>query len=352
MKHLTLLLLLFLGMSCHGQSKLIKNHFTNQFQAAADNVHCGLQDKSGNLWFGTTGDGVYRYDGQSFTNFTTKDGLSSNTVWSILEDKAGDIWIGTNAGLCRYSYSEKAITPVPFSITESNGFLLTNTVNNNSKNEVFSIMQDKNGTLWLGTSDGVYCRKLGGKSFTRFLDNFSIINANNLSLKSVQCMLEDKNGNIWFGSGPMAFEGICLYNGRILTNFKPKNESWIRTILESKNGTILFATRHIGVYMYDGKTFLPFSKPPEIANDLFNTILEDKASNIWYASDYAKDPNDEKGGVWKFDGKTFERFTKKEGLTNTSAFFILEDKSGHIWIGTRSTGLYRYDGKTIRSFSE
>ena len=352
MKSLTLpiLVFLFFAMSCHGQPKLVKNYFTNQSQAAADNVHCGLEDKSGNLWFGTTGDGVYRYDGQSFINFTTKDGLSSNTVWSILEDKAGDIWIGTNAGLCRYS--EKTITRVPFSITESNSFLLTNTINNDQKNEVFSIIQDKSGTLWFGTSNGVYCRKLGKKSFTRFLDNFSIINVNNLSLKSVQCMLEDKSGNIWFGSGPMAFEGICLYNGKILTHFKPKNEGWIRTILESKNGTILFATRHIGVYMYDGKRFLPFSKPPEIADDLLNTILEDKAGNIWYAADYAKDPNDDKGGVWKFDRKTFERLTKKEGLTNTSAFFILEDKPGHIWIGTRSTGLYRYDGKTLTSFSE
>jgi ligand-binding sensor domain-containing protein len=55
-----------------GQTKMIKNHFTNQNQAIADNVHCGLQDKAGNLWFGTTGDGVYRYDGQTFTNFTTK----------------------------------------------------------------------------------------------------------------------------------------------------------------------------------------------------------------------------------------------------------------------------------------
>jgi ligand-binding sensor domain-containing protein len=346
MKRTTLLIILFFATSCYGQSKLIKNHFTNQFQAAADNVHCALQDKAGNLWFGTTGDGVYRYDGQSFANFTTKDGLSSNTVWSILEDKAGNIWIGTNAGLCRYS--GKNITRV--SMTVSNNILFTNTVNTTSKNEVFSIMQAKNGTLWFGTTDGVYY--YNGKSFTRFLDNFSIINGNGLSLKSVQCMLEDKNGNIWFGSGPMAFEGICLYNGKILTNFKPKNEGWIRNIIESKNGTILFATRHIGVYIYDGKTFLPFTKPTEIANDLLNTILEDKAGNIWYASDYAKDINDDMGGVWKFDRKTFVRFTKKEGLTNTSAFLILEDKSGHIWIGTRNTGLYRYDGKTLMSFSK
>src|SRR6218665_1170023 len=54
----------------------------NQGSDEGQNVHCGLQDKNGDLWFGTTGAGLYRYDGKSFTNFTTKDGLSSNVIWS------------------------------------------------------------------------------------------------------------------------------------------------------------------------------------------------------------------------------------------------------------------------------
>jgi len=65
------------------QPKLIKTQGSGQ----GDNVHCSLQDKNGNLWFATTGDGVYCYDGKSFKNFTVKDGLSTNAVFSILEDK-------------------------------------------------------------------------------------------------------------------------------------------------------------------------------------------------------------------------------------------------------------------------
>jgi hypothetical protein len=45
-----------------GQPKLINTQGTQ----ANDNVYCGLQDKAGNLWFGTTGSGVYRYDGKLF----------------------------------------------------------------------------------------------------------------------------------------------------------------------------------------------------------------------------------------------------------------------------------------------
>ena len=81
------------------QMKIVKTQGSGQ----ADNIHCGLQDKAGNMWFGTTGEGVYRYDGKSFSNFTEKDGLSSNNVWSVLEDKTGNLWFGTrNVGLCRY----------------------------------------------------------------------------------------------------------------------------------------------------------------------------------------------------------------------------------------------------------
>ena len=57
-----------------------------------------LEDKRGNLWFGTYGGGVSKYDGKCFTNFTEKEGLINNVVLSILEDKWGNLWFGTYGG--------------------------------------------------------------------------------------------------------------------------------------------------------------------------------------------------------------------------------------------------------------
>ena len=59
-------------------------------------------DKIGNLWFGTGGGGVYKYDGKSFTGFTTANGLVGNVVFSIIEDKEGILWFGTTAGVSKY----------------------------------------------------------------------------------------------------------------------------------------------------------------------------------------------------------------------------------------------------------
>jgi ligand-binding sensor domain-containing protein len=82
-----------------GQPKLVKTQGSN----VSDNVHGIVQDKYGNLWFATTGEGVYVYDGKLFRQFTTTHGMNSNTIWCILEDKEGKIWIGKDAGVCVYN---------------------------------------------------------------------------------------------------------------------------------------------------------------------------------------------------------------------------------------------------------
>ncbi|NBA85569.1 hypothetical protein GVN16_07345 [Emticicia sp. CRIBPO] len=373
----TLLLLGMFFVSCNGQvktnmnsdepkkarPKLIRSLGTDKHQ----NVHCGLQDKTGNLWFGTTGEGVYRYDGTSFINFTMKDGLNSNTIWSVLEDKNGNIWFGTADGICRYD--GKAFARVSIPAMTGSYFQTNNSPDNPSaKNAVWSIMQDKSGKLWFGTDFGLYC--YNQKTFTRFLDDHTIINKEGLGLKSVQCMLQDKNGNIWLGSGVAESEGLCLFDGKSLTRFKPNGDGWIRSILEDKKGNLWLACRFHGLAFYDvrlnekagqQKTFVNFTEKEGLSENGAGTLMEDKSGNIWFAAEKANVPENEKGGLWLYDGhleekagqkKSFKNFTVKDGLVNNAIWCILEDKAGHLWIGSRDMGLCRYDGKTFTRFSE
>lgn len=115
----TFLTILIIGTSCNGQAKKVsakekpsKSRIISANQQKfiktrslnkGDNVHCSLQNKLGNLWFGTTFDGIYKYDEKIFTQFTVANGLNSNTVWCILEDISGKIWIGTSDGICLYN---------------------------------------------------------------------------------------------------------------------------------------------------------------------------------------------------------------------------------------------------------
>lgn len=324
-------------------TKLVRTQGTGRYA----NIQCGLHDKAGNLWFGTAGEGVYRYDGQFFTQFTIKDGLNDNNVWSLLEDTAGNIWLGTGDGICRYDGEKITAVPIPI---DNNLYLPRNISPNHDpsvKNEVWSMLKDRKGILWFGTRSGLYC--YDGKFFTRFLDNDGIKNSDSLQLKMVECMLEDKDGTIWLGSGMIpGDEGICRYypaSGEIKA-FKPNGNGWIRYMTEDKNGNIWIGTRHEGIWRYDGKTFSRFLA----GYDIGLSALVDKTGNVWFSggekNGYLND-----GSIWRYDGKSLQKISE-DSLGGYSVWCMIEDKAGNIWFGTRNVGLYRYDGKTFTRFSE
>jgi ligand-binding sensor domain-containing protein len=347
-----------------GQSKIIRTQ-----GMVSGNVYCDLQDKAGNIWFSTSGEGVYRYDGKSFTNFTTKDGLSDNDVCEIIEDKAGNILFGTKSGICKYdgkyfsNYSENVDA---------------------SKKSISSLLEDSKGNLWFGVwGEGVY--RYDGKTFTNFLNNdapkenfplfpqkddqpFNLGNQDQLILD----ILEDKKGNIWFSSWNGG--GVWRYDGKSFTNYLPSADYYLQnedgrsasnivpaifnnplsidsitddmifSISEDKAGNLWFATRNHGACRYDGKTFIGFRENEGFVSRGVYSILEDKKGNIWLTT--------EEDGVWCYDGKSFKNFTTKDGLICDSVFSVLEDKNGNLWFGTRGFGLSRYDGKSFTNFSE
>ncbi len=313
------------------------------------NVQCILQDKAGNLWFGTTENGLYKYDGKSFSRFLIADGLNSDNIYCLLEDKDGKIWIGTVAGLCIYDPStspragSKMFTeiriPLPKNLPPNKH------PNYGNSHWVYSIMQAKNGKLWFATIDGIYI--YDGRSFTLFTVNDSA-NGFLTGNDKAERILEDKEGNIWFGGRTNA--GVYRYDGKSVTNLKPesliqngprpKPHNWGWPQLQDKNGNIWFSNWG-GAYRYDGKTFTAFTKKDGLPG-IVTRIIEDSKGNLWFGGD----------GICRYDGKSFTCFTTKDGLTNPGVWSILEDKSGNLWIGTRETGLYLFDGKKFIVYSE
>lgn len=357
-----LLFILIFCTSCGGQNKpglpKAKEHPKLGKNLGNGNVQCGLQDKAGNLWFGTSENGLYKYDGKTFTQFLEADGLNSNNISCLLEDKDGKIWIGTYAGLCLYDPSAHIRTggktfteiqiPLPADLPPNKNQYYSDS------HWVYSIMQAKSGKLWFATIDGVYI--YDGKSFTPFIVNAGAggyLSSNN----NVERILEDKAGNIWLGG--RTNQGVYLYNGKSISNFKlPEltivNESvrfekdrivshnWAWPQLQDKNGNIWFSN-WAGAYRYDGKIVTSFTKSDGLAgnNGLVAKIIEDKNGNILFGGG---------GGLSRYDGKSFTSF--QDGLINPWIWAILEDKTGNIWVGTRQTGLYLFDGKKFINYSE
>jgi len=232
-----------------------ENKSFTYFKTERDMSPAMLQDKSGIIWFGSYGGGVFKYDGKSFTHFTTKEGLSNNIVVSIKQDKSGALWFGTfGGGMSRYQ--DKSFTH----FTEKEGL---------SDNYVFTIREDKYGNIWAGSLSGGVS-KYDGEGLTHFTQK------EGLSNNTVSSIMEDKSGNLWFGSptGLSKLEKNKIDSGfsdsELLFKTYTYEDGFLgigvntgETIYQAKDGTIwIGAGDRLTAYHPDEDT--PDTIPPDI----------------------------------------------------------------------------------------
>jgi ligand-binding sensor domain-containing protein len=259
-----------------------------------------FEDSKGNLWFGTMSDGAVRYDGQTLTYFSTKDGLIDNTVACIAEDQRGNIWFGTHNGASRY-----------------NGKSFTNYGRAEGLHGAGCIfLVDKRGGIWAGTNHGAF--RFNGIGFSAFELPKPVVQDSSRKWEAgkIWGMMEDKMGNIWFARDAY---GACKYNPS--ATFTP--------------------------------SFTHFTKKDGLCSNNVCSIVEDKQGHIWFgclSTDLPKEIKE--GGLCRYDGQKFVQFTEQEGLSKNDIYTVYQDKSGNIWIGATGVGVYRYDGQSFRFFKE
>jgi ligand-binding sensor domain-containing protein len=174
-------------------------------------VYSTLIDKAGNVWFGTQERGVCRYDGESFT-FYTEEGLGKAAVRTLYQDKAGTIWAGNNgAGLFRFTGNGFK------NFTEEKGVANPGFLNNLQAKEgtlarPWTINEDDEGNLWIGTIDaGVW--KYDGTRLTNYTTS------DGLSGNSISVIYKDRKGELWFMTDG---DEVCKFNGRAFTKVELK----------------------------------------------------------------------------------------------------------------------------------
>ncbi len=316
-------------------------------------VKAELVDDKGNTWFLISGEGIYRYDGQTFRNFTVNDGLPSNKVEAILQDHLGNILIGTDKGIWRFQDGKTLKLPIPDTL------------------RITCMLEDKDNKLWFGTmSDGVF--RFDGKHLENYLNKEHTTFNYGKQTQLILDILQDKKGNIWFSSWNGG--GVWMYNGTEFKNFVPDAEYYtsnqdkrditesygqlksythspdhisddmIFSVMEDDQGNIWFGTRDHGACRYDGKSFKSFGKSEGLDARGTYKILQDKNGDMWFST--------EESGVWRFDGTTFQNFDRKDGLVNNAVLSMIEDRKGDLWFGTKWFGLSRFDGKVFTTFSQ
>jgi ligand-binding sensor domain-containing protein len=339
---LSILLILLLFTSCNGQKSK-----TNEIKVAkvftdADIVTSSIIDKNGNLWFGTTTEGLYKYDGKTFTNFNKRKGLCTDQIWSIIEDNKGMIWLGTNKGLCKYDDKTFVQISLPYIDTSSDWYKnIYPTVN---PNQAISMVQDKNGIFWIGTSGGG-AYKYDGKKFENILADKGRKYEDSLHHNVIQSIIEDTEGSIWFAS--MSNGGITKYDGASFMDLKNENglsDDMVRAVYQDNIGNIWIGTngnRNGGLDKFDGSTFSNYNKSDGLCSNNVAVISQSTDGKIWFGSD--------RETICYYENGVFKSFDKLSGISIRT---IIEDNNGSLWFGGRKGSLWKFDGEKLIDFTQ
>lgn len=296
-----------------------------------------IQDRRGNIWMASW-QGVFRYDGNSFTNVTSE--VSSARFFSILEDRKGNLWFGSiGSGVYYYDgYFFK-------NFTIKDGLL---------NDDVDCIYEDKRGNIWFGVFGGASC--YNGKSFRNYIIEGDVMNEDHTGKTfkerppfEVNSIIEDKTGKFWFGTRGSGFVYDARLNGEVgqgkaFTVFTNAGKPFtnVRCIIEDKKGTIWLGGND-GLWRYDGSIFTI------VTTDFVGYIYEDRKGNIWTSSQTARG-----WALSRYDSKTLSKSTLLKPTvaeiysSRKMVFGILETQDGSIWFGSLD-GAYRYDGSRVTS---
>lgn len=311
-----------------------------------------FQDSKDNYWFGSDGQGVYRFDGTIITHFTTRDGLCNDHIRGIQQHKSGDILITTLDGVSKFDGQRFTTLPVMEYDAPDQGWVL-------NPDDVWLPWQT--GQMGPYRYDGQTLYHLKFPKHPRE-DEYYATPRNHLSSPyEVYCVYEDRRGHMWFGT---SIFGICRFDGKTLdwmyedhlTEIKDSGWFGIRSIIEDRRGAFWFcntqyryAVQPHGALQDNGQIVYTREKGMNLSGTslqekffYFMSITEVSNGDLWMAT-YG-------GGAWRYDGKTMTHYPVRDDGKDVTMFSIYRDTHGDLWLGTQEAGAYKFNGRTFEKF--
>jgi ligand-binding sensor domain-containing protein/two-component sensor histidine kinase len=330
------------------------------------------EDKNGNLWIGTWGNGLFRFNKKTKSSehfyYDSKDNqcISSNRITKVFADEQGAVWIGTfGGGLNRLitvqNGNNKSQGKYSFRFIQfknNNSYL-----NSISSNDIISIFEDASNQIWIGTYNGGL-NKLSKEQkylypseakFTRYSKN-SYSKPYTLPHNSIMAIIEDEE-DLWLGT---LGGGLIKFNhktGAALTfkhdplNDNSLTDNEVISLLKDKSGIIWIGTslgRGISQLQINNRKFnhlrhIP-SNPNTLSDNVVWAINEDKEGYLWFGT--------YRGGLNRYD-KSKDQFKVYKNNPNDPSSLpdnhirtIAIDNSNNLWVGCFSSGLNMFDRKT------
>lgn len=320
-----------------------------------DHINALFEDENKILWIGTFSTGLNKFNRSSerFETLTLPNRQSgeNHSVSSLLEDKFGNLWIGTKSGDI-FKVSNRLSSKAVYTnyTTEKNLKIYY------SQLEIKSLLEDKNGIIWVGSfGGGIYLIDPKTGRVERIVQDKK--NPHSLSNNFIHSIIQSRDGSIWIGTGA---GGLNKYDPekKIFTQYiydaKNKNtisSNEISAVCEDSKGFIWAGTTTKGLNRINPatneiETFSHIaSDVTSISSNRINCLFIDKKQNMWIGTFG--------GGLnkWISETNSFEHFTSKDGLPSNIINSIVEDKFGNLWISTdKGLSLFRVSEKTFKNY--
>jgi PAS domain S-box-containing protein len=271
-------------------------------------------DRADGWWFGTP-DALYYSHGARLERFDAAAGLPAGGVTSILESRNGQLWVGTDGGglarLVNGRFQRFAAT---------DGL---------SDDAVTFLLEDREGSLWVGTRHGGLNR-FRQPIFTTYTP------LEGLSARVVWSVYGDRQGTLWIGTETGGLDR--LEHGRFTHSMRGKS---VLATLQTRDGVLWAATRD-GLTRLRGDRWEPIRFPGPHPTVSVSALTEDRSGALWLGGS---------DGLYRWKAGVLSNYTQPAGLEAAKVRTIVEDRDGVLWIGTHGRGLLRLQNERFTAYT-
>jgi len=358
----------------------------------SNDVHAVVEDRRGELWVGTAGNGLHRYnpvadafvripylvDGKRSILWSAELTYAGTGVTHVFEDGKDNLWITSyGTGLHRWDRDTQISASYRYNPVDKASI---------SDDDVLSIYEDRTGVLWIGTGGGINKIDQFAKRFRQFRHQPG--NANSLSYSHVWSVWEDHTGALWAGTTAGGLNRIDRTTGKV-TYFRHRRgdpsslaHDNVNFLYEDRSGVLWVGTYGGGLDRFDRatETFTHFPHIPQnplsLSDSVVTAIAQDQEGMIWVGTAgglnridpvtnrikrFLPDPADpsslpvadinvlfvdQEGGLWICAENTISRFNPEDAsfsgvAVNSGCTSMIEDQGGSLWYGRN--GLVKLD---------
>ncbi len=331
-----------------------QSKFNQEFAMGVRALHSSGMD---NLWLGTVGDGLFRYNlklnSLDYIPIVSQDGLIGKVVQAIIEDTQLNVWLGTEGdGLIKLDFdgdfkqkpkiTNYRLYPQPFP---------QNTVLNDY---VMCLKEDQHENIWIGTWYGLSLFK-HSEIVKANQNSANIINflnkpndQNSLTNNTIMSLIEDRDGTIWVGT-LAGINRIMQTDGdyKFESNFENSNGESLRNkkileLCEDNTGDIWFSTQDGGICLLDVNTgiYKEFNSSNGFYDHIINSISQDSLGILWLGTN---------NGLCRFDPQnfTFNIYYTEDGLLSNDFYYRSNCKVDEKLFFGGDKGINYFDPYTI-----